>query len=196
MLHGDVVDQLLDQDRLADPRAAEQAGLAPLQVRLEQIDDLDPGLEHLQLRALLFEGRRFAMDRQHRLGVDGTHLVHRFPEYIDHPSESFLADGNHDRGARIDRLHAAHHPVGRLHGHAAHPPLAEVLLHLGGHVDGDRRLGPFAGDPHGGIDLGNVLVRELNVHDGTDDLHDLSDVHPRSLLTGCGRRSGRPSPAP
>ena len=49
MLHGDVVDQLHDDDGLADAGTAEQADLAALQIRLEQVDDLDPGLEHLLL---------------------------------------------------------------------------------------------------------------------------------------------------
>jgi peptide chain release factor 1 len=41
VLHGDVVDQLHDDDGLADAGAAEQTNLAALQVRLEQVDDLD-----------------------------------------------------------------------------------------------------------------------------------------------------------
>ena len=40
---GDVVDQLLDDDGLADAGAAEQADLAALQVGREQIDHLDAG---------------------------------------------------------------------------------------------------------------------------------------------------------
>ena len=39
----------MDDDGLADAGAAEQADLAALQIRLEQVDDLDAGLEHLQL---------------------------------------------------------------------------------------------------------------------------------------------------
>jgi hypothetical protein len=41
VFHGDVVDELHDDDGLADAGAAEQADLAALQVRLEQVDDLD-----------------------------------------------------------------------------------------------------------------------------------------------------------
>ena len=63
MLQGDVVNQLHDDDGLADAGAAEQADLAALQVRLEQIDDLDAGLEHLQLGGLLLERRRVTVDR-------------------------------------------------------------------------------------------------------------------------------------
>ena len=63
VLHGDVVDQLHDDDGLADAGAAEEPDLAALQVRLEQVDDLDAGLEHLQFGGLLFERRRRAVNR-------------------------------------------------------------------------------------------------------------------------------------
>jgi hypothetical protein len=49
VLEGDVMDELHDDDRLADARAAEQSDLAAPQVGLEQVDDLDACLEHLQL---------------------------------------------------------------------------------------------------------------------------------------------------
>ena len=46
---GDAVDHLLDEDGLADTGTAEQADLAALDVRGEQVDDLDAGPEHLGL---------------------------------------------------------------------------------------------------------------------------------------------------
>ena len=64
VLGRDVVDQLLDDDGLAHARAAEQADLAALQERLDQVDDLDAGLEHLLAGRLLVERRRLAMDRR------------------------------------------------------------------------------------------------------------------------------------
>src|SRR5947209_4927116 len=62
VLLGEVVDQLLDEDGLADAGAAEEADLAALDVRGEQVDDLDPGLEDLDLRRQVLEGRRVAVD--------------------------------------------------------------------------------------------------------------------------------------
>ena len=50
---GDVVDELHDEHRLADAGAAEEADLAALAVGGEQVDDLDAGLEDLDLRRLL-----------------------------------------------------------------------------------------------------------------------------------------------
>ena len=58
VLLGDVADQLLDDDRLADAGAAEDADLAALLERADQVDDLEAGLEDLDLGRLLVERRR------------------------------------------------------------------------------------------------------------------------------------------
>ena len=63
VLLGEVVDQLLDQHRLADAGAAEQADLAALGVGREQVDDLDAGLEHLGRRRQVLDARRVLVDR-------------------------------------------------------------------------------------------------------------------------------------
>ena len=62
VLLGDVVDQLLDQHRLAHAGAAEQADLAALHVRGQQIDHLDAGLEDLDRRRQVVERGRLAVD--------------------------------------------------------------------------------------------------------------------------------------
>src|SRR5579859_6186571 len=49
VLAGEVRDQLLDQHRLADAGAAEEPDLAAADVGGDQVDDLDPGLEDLDL---------------------------------------------------------------------------------------------------------------------------------------------------
>src|SRR5690606_34158954 len=74
VLHRDVVDELLDDDRLADAGAAEQPDLAALQVRLEQVDDLDAGLEHAQLGRLILERGRRTVNRPVLVGLrSGEH---------------------------------------------------------------------------------------------------------------------------
>ena len=60
---GDVVDQFLNEHGLADAGAAEQADLAALGVRREQVDDLDAGDENLRFGRLLGVDRRFGVDR-------------------------------------------------------------------------------------------------------------------------------------
>ena len=63
VLLGDVVDELHDDDGLADAGAAEQPDLAALGVGREQIDHLDAGDQDLGLGRLVDEGRRLRMDR-------------------------------------------------------------------------------------------------------------------------------------
>ena len=94
VLHGDVVDQLHDDDGLADARAAEQADLAAAKIRLQKIDDLDAGLEHFELGRLIFERGRLAVNRIVLLRVHRTHLVHRLAEHVEHAAQRFLAHRN------------------------------------------------------------------------------------------------------
>ena len=63
-------DHLLDEHRLAHAGAAEQADLATLDVRGEQVEHLDAGLQHLGLRLEVGEGRRLAVDRPALLDLE------------------------------------------------------------------------------------------------------------------------------
>ena len=62
VLLGHPVDQLQDEHRLAHAGPAEQADLAALHVGLQQVDDLDPGLEHFGLGLQGVEVGRRAVD--------------------------------------------------------------------------------------------------------------------------------------
>ena len=77
VLLGDVVDQLLDEHRLAHAGAAEEADLAALHVRGEEVDDLDAGLEDLLGRVELVERRGVAVDRPALAGRHVGALVDR-----------------------------------------------------------------------------------------------------------------------
>ena len=68
VLLGDVADQLLDDDRLAHAGAAEDADLAALGERRDQVDDLEAGLEHLGRGRQLLEVGGGAVDRVVLLG--------------------------------------------------------------------------------------------------------------------------------
>ena len=177
VLHRDVVDQLLDDDGLADAGAAEQPDLAAEQVRLEQVDDLDAGLEHLQLGRLLLQRRGAAMDRPSLFRVHRTvRIVDRLAEHVHHAAERGGPDRHRDWLAQVDRLHPALHAVGRLHRDRAHPRLAEVLLDLADDVDLRLARFSFGLDLNGVIDVRQVAVGKLDVDDRTDDLNDLADL--------------------
>ena len=65
---GDAIDHLLNEDRLADAGAAEQADLAAGHVRREQVEHLDAGLQHLGLGLQLVELGRLPVDRPAAIG--------------------------------------------------------------------------------------------------------------------------------
>jgi hypothetical protein len=77
VLGRDVVDQLEHGDRLADAGAAEQADLAALGERADQVDDLDAGLEQLDRGRELVELRRELVDRAALLGLDRAAFIDR-----------------------------------------------------------------------------------------------------------------------
>ena len=183
--HGDAVvvlghalDHLLDEDRLSDAGTAEQADLAALDVGGEQVDDLDPRLEHPRLGLELVEGRRLAVDRPALLDLKGSS-----PSRLRHSPNTLntwplvTSPTGTTMGPRVGDDGAAHEPVGRLHGDASDDVVSEVLgdlqrhlvgvlaLALGGQVDVGRQCV---------VDLRQGVGRELDVDDGADDLDDAS----------------------
>ncbi len=176
VLDGDVVDQLHDDDGLADAGAAEQADLAALRVGGEEVDDLDPRLEDLDLGGLLVEGGRGAVDRVADLGRDRAALVDRLADHVHDPAQGLGTDGDHDGLARVDRVHAADQAVGRVHRDAADDVVAQVLGDLDDEVPllvADARVG----DPDRVVERRQLLGLEPDVDHGPDDLHDVSLVH-------------------
>jgi hypothetical protein len=107
VLLGDVPDQLLDDDRLADAGAAEDADLATLLERADQVDDFEPGLEYLDLRGLLVERGRIAVDRQVDVGRDRALAVDRMAEDIEDATEGRFSDRHRDRCARVEHVDTA-----------------------------------------------------------------------------------------
>ncbi len=130
MAAGNIVDQFLDDDRLAHTGAAEQTDLAAFQKRLDQIDDLDPGLKHLFAGCLLFKRRRGAMDGPPFLCIDRSQLVHWLTNDVQDAAQRRDAHRDGNLRAQVEALHAPYHALGRLHRHATNPAFANVLLHF------------------------------------------------------------------
>ena len=124
---GDVVDQFLNEHRLAHAGAAEQANLAALGVRREQIDDLDAGDEDLRFRRLIDIGGSWLMDRTARLHLDRPGFVHGLADHVHDAPERALADRHRNRFAGVGDLLAAHQALRNVHRDAAHGVLAELL---------------------------------------------------------------------
>ncbi len=164
---GDVVDQFLNQHGLADAGAAEQADLAALGVRRQQIDDLDAGDQNLRFGRLLGVFRRLGVDRAALVGLHRTGLVDRLADDVDDAAEQAGADRHRDRDAGVGDGLAAHQTLGDVHRDRAHGRFAEML-------------GDFEHQPVVAV-LGFERVQdrrqiafELHVDDGADDLGDLA----------------------
>src|SRR5439155_26569550 len=93
--------ELLDEHGLADAGAAEEPGLAALRIRLQEVDDLDARLEHLDLRRLVLERRGRPMDRVHLLRVDRRPLVHGLADDVQDPAERPGPDRDPDPRAGV-----------------------------------------------------------------------------------------------
>jgi hypothetical protein len=166
---GDVVDQLHDDHRLADAGAAEQADLAALGVRREQVDDLDPGDQDLGLGRLRDKVGSRRVDGGAPLGADRPALVDRVADHVDDPPQRLAPHRHHDRAAGVDHLGAAHEPLGRVHRHRAHGILAEVLRHLQ-HQAVATVVGLDRAEDR------RQLAVEPHVDHGADDLRNPADV--------------------
>ena len=87
MLLGDVADQLLDDDRLADAGAAEDADLAAFAEGRDQVDDLDARFELLGDDCLIDQRWGRPMDRVLLAGLDRALAVDRLAEHVEQPAE-------------------------------------------------------------------------------------------------------------
>ena len=89
---GDVVDQFLDEHRLAHASAAEQADLAALGVGREQVDDLDAGDENLGVGRLIDISGGWLMDRAALVHLDRPGFIHGLADHVHDAPERALAD--------------------------------------------------------------------------------------------------------
>src|SRR5439155_16652340 len=100
VLLGEVVNQLLDDHRLAHAGAAEQPDLAALGVGRQQVDDLDAGLEHLlRWRELFHRWSRLVDAAPLQVRRELFAEVDRFAGQVEDASEGRLARGTRYRRA-------------------------------------------------------------------------------------------------
>ena len=171
VLLGHVVDEFHDDDGLAHAGAAEEADLAALQERLDQVDDLDAGLEHLFVRRLLVEQRRGTMDGHARLLADRAQLVHRLADHVDaRGPASPCPPGTRMGPPRSMAFMPRTMPSVASMATRAHAALAQVLLHFENDVDGRGHVEAVAGDAQRLVDGRHRRFFKLHVHRGTGNL--------------------------
>src|SRR5207253_5917049 len=115
----DVVDELEHRDGLADSGATEQSNLSALRERADQVDHFDAGRKQLHRRRELVELRRKLMDLAPLVGLDGTLLIDRASQHVHDAAERRGTDGNRDRFAGAELVHAASLAVGAAERGAA-----------------------------------------------------------------------------
>ena len=190
VLRGDTVDHLEDDDRLAHSGTAEHADLAAADVRLEQVDHLDAGLEHLAAWLELAERGRLSVDVP--VVVDLRQLVggdvERLPEHVEHVAEDAVPDRHLQAVTEVAHLRAPAETVGGLHADGPHPVVADLLGDLGDDANGlalelDLHL-------DGVVDLRQSVGRELDVDDRAGDGDDapVLQLGAGALLGGHGHR--------
>ena len=182
MALGDVVDQFLDQHGLADAGAAEQADLAALGVRREQVDDLDAGDEDRGFGRLVDEQRGLGVDVGEQVAADRAALVDRLADDVHDAAERHRADGHADLAAGGGDALAAGQALGRVHGDRADEVLAEMLGDLE-----DEAVAIIVGLERG--EDRRKLALERDVDDRADDLRDRADE------VAAGRGGGRRQPS-
>ena len=166
---GDVADQLLHDHRLASARSAKQADLRALGERADEVDDLDAGLQDLDLRLLLGHRRRRTVDGPACDAFGRGLVVNGRADHVEHASERLDADWHRDGRAGRDHLVAAPETVCGVHGDAAHDVVADSALDL--EHDDSPALGT---DLESLEELGLIAGRELDIHNCANDLADLA----------------------
>ncbi len=139
----------------------------PFGERADEVDDLDPGFEDLGLGDLLVESGSRSMDRQHLGLAYGPLLVDRLAQDVEDPAQGHLPDGHRDGPARVRGFRPARQAVGRGHGHAANPVVAQVLLDLANDLHAVA-----SGYVDGVVDGGQLARGKLDVDDRAGDLDD------------------------
>jgi len=129
----DVVDQLGEQNRLADARAAEKPGFsAPLEGG-ENVEGLDPRLEDLRDGGLLRDRNGFPVDGPHVPRLRSGLIVDHLPEHVEDTAQEAPSDGHPEGLLRVQDGRPAGEPLGRGQGDAP----GHLRVEMGRHFDPD-----------------------------------------------------------
>src|SRR5699024_10714386 len=131
-LAGDTGNHLLNQDGLTHTCTTEEANLATLDVRGQQVDDLNAGLQDLGLTLELVECGWLAVDALLLGGAAETWLGQAVAQGVDDAARDAVADWRRGRLPGVLALCPADEAVGRGHGDGAHQVVPQVLCDLQG----------------------------------------------------------------
>ena len=174
-----IVDELLNQNGLANTSAAEQTGLATTNVGFEKVYGLDAGLENLGLGGQLVEAGRGMVDRIVILDLGHLLAVHRLTHNVPDATEGLLANGHLHGSARIDHLEAALKTIGGCHSDRADNVAGQLTFNLENGLDVAHR--GISVNGKGVVDVGHAIF-EFDVDNGADDADDVADTGSRRRI--------------
>ena len=160
----DVVDQLLNQNRLADTCAAEQTDFTTLCIGADQVDNLDTGFQNLGSGLLLLVGGSRTMDGPTLLGDGSLLVVDGLTQQVKHTTQALVTNGNADGGAGVYSLSTSLEAVGGGHSNTTNHIVTDVLSNLS-----NQNL-VAVGDFDCAVQHGKLVVSESNIKDRTHDL--------------------------
>ena len=180
MVLSNTLNHFLNQNSLAHTCATEEANLATLNIRGEQIDDLDTRFEHLRTGLKLVECRRLAVngpafgDFQMFTWLKVQHLT----GHVEDMTLRDIANRNRNRSSSIGDNRAANHTIGWFERNRANQVVTKVLSNL----KSDRLNRVFAFALPGKIHINvqcvvqgrNCVRRELNIDNRSDNTCDPS----------------------
>ena len=108
VMERNIIDQLHNDDGLPDACPSEQPDLSSFRVGFEEINDLDPCLQHLGLGFLVLQGWGRSMDGISFFGIHRTKTINGIPQHVHHTPQCLLTDRNRDRSPAIRDLHTPH----------------------------------------------------------------------------------------
>ena len=172
MLQGYIVNQLLNQHRLAHAGAAEQANFTPSGVGLQKVNDLDACLQNFYRGALFLKGGGAAVDGLEggALG-QGTAAVNGLTQHVEHAAQGGLPHGHLNGVAGDVYRQPAGQPLAGGEHDAAHRAPAHVLGHLHHPQSAVKLYGELLPQ------LGQLALCDLYVHYRAGDLYNNSSFH-------------------
>jgi hypothetical protein len=102
-------------------------------------------------------------------------VVYRVSSYVEDSAEHLFPDRDGNWGSRILNLGSSDETLCRGHGNRSYPVVPEVLLRFEDELVFVFRVRSLEADFESIVDFGSRARRELDVHNGPDDLYDFTD---------------------
>jgi hypothetical protein len=173
VLNGDVSDELLHRNRLANTCTTEETNLSTLEVWAEEVNNLDTGFENFRLGSEVFECRCIAVDWRCLLSVCWTTLIDWATENVENTSKGCRSNRNGDWLTRVIGRITADETVRGVHCDTTNEVVAEVLSDFD-----DQRVAATAQRNFNCIqNRRQIAWLECDVHNGTCDLNEFTGCH-------------------